>query len=129
MVTNNDNYNDLKKTFDYDKKKATRLAEAMTEAVEVEKRLKYLKTIMDNNTELRAFLWQTQEGQVKALHDIDDEHLANIVGFKAKHGSELSEEMRAEAESRGIDVDTITETTPRLKPFVDYEDYYQQWED
>ena len=103
----------------------------MTEAVAVEKRLAYLKKIMDANNELRPFLWQTKEGEVKALHDIDDDHLGNIIGYKAKYGDSVSEQMRAEAESRGIDVDAITQATPLLMAQNDdFNDYpeYDIWE-
>lgn len=119
-----DDYRDLRKVYEYNKEKATRLAEAMTEAVQVEQRLVYLKKIMDENINLKPFLWQTQDGTVKALHDIDDDHLRNIIGHKTKYGASLSDEMRAEAESRGIEVDTIVKATPVLRARNDDDSLY-----
>ncbi len=106
-----DNYNDLKKTFDYDKQKATRLAEAVTEAIEVTNRLKYLRKVIDDNEILQPFLWTTAEGVTKAIHDIEDSHLENIIKHLARNGRNVSEQLIAEAESRNIDVETLKATT------------------
>lgn len=122
-----DDYSDLRKSFNYDKAKASRLAEACNEAIELEARLKYLKRLVEDNHELQPFLWKTADSKVIALNDIEDDHLKNIVGHITRNNGNLTEQIRAEAESRGIDVDQIVDTTPKLRAFVD-DDYYDDWD-
>jgi hypothetical protein len=124
-----DDYKDLKKTYDYNKEKATRLAEAMTEAVEVEARLRYLKKLANDNIDLNPFLWKTVDGKVIALHDLEDDHLRNIVGHLVRHGRPINDQLRAEAESRGIDTGLIEQTTPQLRAYVDAEEPGGDWDD
>lgn len=127
-----DNYADLRKSFNYDKHKATRLAQAMNEGVRLQKRLKQLNKIKDDNTDLVPFLWMTADGQVIALHDIEDSHLKNIIGHVTRQGRTLSEQLIAEAESRGIDVEAESlpptqAITARSSVYDDYDEANEEW--
>lgn len=95
-------YTGLEKTFEYSKEKATLLAEAMTEAVELNKRLKYLETLCSENENLKPFLWRTLDGRVIALHDLEDNHLKNIMTHVLKRGDDISAEVQAKARSRSF---------------------------
>ena len=118
-----DDYSDLHKTYDYDKKKATRLAEAMTEVKTLTDRLAYLQNILKDNSELEAFLWRTYDGEVIALHDIEDDHLKNIIGHITKHGKTVKPEIIAEARSRGINPDEYTKKQLVIEAELDDDDY------
>ena len=93
-------YKELQKSFDYDKKKATVLAEALTELDEVAKRKKFLEELVQQHMDLAPFMWRTMEGKVIALHDIDDDHLKNILSYIVNKGRSVKEEIKAEARSR-----------------------------
>lgn len=127
-----DDYSDLHKTYDYDKAKATRLAEAMTEVKTLTDRLAYLQSILKDNNDLEAFLWRTYEGEVIALHDIEDSHLKNIIGHVTRNGGTVKPEIIAEARSRGINPDEHTKKVLAVPSiFGDVEDYgddYDPWD-
>lgn len=97
-------YDGLNKTFDYDHKKAEVLAEAMTERNILTKRLKYLEELAKDNQDLTPFLWTTLEGECKAIHKLDDDHLKNIMNHIVNHGGRISPQIKAEAVSRGFEV-------------------------
>lgn len=97
-------YEKLEKKFDYDKEQATELAEAYTELVEVERRAKYLQDLIKQHSKLKKFMWGSQDGKVTALHDLEDDHLKNILQFLPRNGREISAQMKAEARSRGFDI-------------------------
>lgn len=103
--TQDKDYSGLFPTFDYDKTKATLLAELANETTKLQARLEYLQTIAKENAGLEKFLWKTGEGEVIALHDIKDEHLKNIIGHVTGSARELSPQLVAEARSRGINPD------------------------
>jgi len=105
-------YKELNKTFDYDKAKATLLAEAMTERLDLLKRIKYLEQIAADNADLTKFLWTTAEGKTLAIHDIANDHLRNILIHIVERGGTISAEIKAEAISRGLSIPEIN--TDRL---------------
>lgn len=112
-------YKELNKTFEYDKEKATILAEAMTEKIALEKRAKYLEQLLHDNRKLSKFLWTTLDGVVKALHDLDDNHLKNILNHIVNHGGTISPQIKAEATSRGFEIPEET-TTDRVMKYLNY---------
>lgn len=118
-----DDYSDLHKTYDYDKAKATRLAEAMTEVKTLTDRLAYLESVLKDNKELEPFLWRTYEGEVIALHDIEDSHLKNIIGYITRNGRTAKPEIIAEARSRGINPDEFTNKRLAIEAELDDDDY------
>lgn len=99
-------YKKLEKKYDYDKEKAEELADAANEMVKLRQRLNYLEKLVENNKELKPFLWQTKEGKVYALHQIEDDHLRNIINYLQDDPARMgpSDELLAEASRRGIAV-------------------------
>lgn len=124
-----DDYSDLHKTYDYNKAKATRLAEAMTEVKTLTDRLAYLKSVLKDNKELEPFLWRTYEGEVIALHDIEDSHLKNIIGHITRNGGTVKPEIIAEARSRGIDPAEFTKKALAIEAEVYDDDYDYDYDD
>lgn len=95
-------YEELEKTYDYDKKKATILAEAVSELVEVKKREAELERLIKLNSGLKKYLWGTADGKVIAFHDIEDDHLKNILTYLPANNRTTPDALKAEARSRGI---------------------------
>lgn len=100
------NYSKLEEKFEYDKDVATELAEAMTELVEVERRAEYLRSVVKRHGKLKKFMWGSEDGRITALHDLEDSHLANILTYLSKHDREASPQLKAEARSRGMQVES-----------------------
>jgi hypothetical protein len=98
-------YDKLEEKFEYDKEVATELAAAMTELINVARRGEYLKDVIKRHGKLKKFLWSTESGTVIALHDIEDDHLKNILAYLDKHDREASPQLKAEARSRGLILD------------------------
>lgn len=97
-------YDSLMPKNEYDHEKAETLAEAMTELVAINKRQKYLETLLVENQDLKPFLWTSLDGRVQAIHAIDDNHFRNIIQFLVLKGRSISKEVRAEAAVRGIEI-------------------------
>lgn len=97
-------YETLMPKNDYDREKAETLAEAMTELTAINKRKKYLETLLSENRDLKPYLWQSMDGKVQAIHAIDEGHFQNIIKLLAVKGRHISKEIRAEAAGRGIDI-------------------------
>lgn len=95
-------YKGLNKTNEYDREKAELLAEAVTEKLMLEKRVKYLDTLIDENKDITPFLWTTLQGECKPLHKLTDSHLTNILSHVAQRNGQISPQLRAEAISRDI---------------------------
>lgn len=98
-------YSKLEEKFEYDKELATELAEAMTELVEVERRAQYLRDVVKRHGKLKKFLWGSEDGRITALHDLADDHLANILTYLPKHDREIPATVKAEARSRGMSIE------------------------
>lgn len=107
-------YSELEKTYEYDKKKATVLAEALTEAIELKLRLQELERLIKLNSNLKKFIWGTAGGKAVAFHDIEDDHLKNILTYLPAHGRETPDALKAEARSRGFPLPEETNTAYRL---------------
>lgn len=97
-------YESLQPKNEYDHEKAETLAEAMTELVTINKRKKFLESLLAENKKLKPFLWASMDGRVQALHAIDETHFKNIIHFLILKGRTISKEVRAEAAVRGIDI-------------------------
>lgn len=98
-------FSKLHRTFEYDKEKVELMAEAANEAAKLTKRLEYLQSVAKENEDLTPFLWRTAEGEVLALHKIEDDHLKNIITHITRNGGKVKPEIIAEARSRGINPD------------------------
>lgn len=103
-------YSELEKTYEYDKTKATVLAEALTEALELKMRLDELQRLIKLNNNLKKFIWGTAGGKAVAFHDLEDDHLRNILTYLPAHGREIPDALKAEARSRGFTIPD--ESTP-----------------
>lgn len=98
-------YSKLEEKFEYDHEQATELAEALTELVEVERRAKYLREVVARHNKLKKFMWGSEDGRITAIHDLADDHLKNILTFLPNHDREVSPQLKAEARSRGFQVE------------------------
>lgn len=98
-------YSKLEEKFEYDHEQATELAEAMTELVETERRAQYLRDVVKRHGKLKKFMWGSEDGRITAMHDLEDSHLQNILTYLPKHDREASAQIKAEARSRGMDIE------------------------
>lgn len=83
----NKEYKKLDKSLTEDKELLTELAEAMTERNAIKKRLAYLDTMIEENSEFIPAIWTTLNGTSLPIYSIPDDHLKNIGLFLAKRGS------------------------------------------
>lgn len=102
-------YAKLLGTADYDKEAAEQLAEAVNEVVELRRRTSQLEQIISENKELQQFVWTTADGRCIALHNIEDEHLENIMLHLLRAGRAINRAIRGEAMRRNL---TIPATVP-----------------
>jgi len=82
-----------------DIEKVREMAELMNELFIIETRRKYLLGIMEENDDLRESVWTTQEGVSKAVTDLDDDHLKNIVIYLNTRGR-MNNRIRKEYQKR-----------------------------
>lgn len=111
-------YSKLLGKVDYDKEAAEQLAEALNEISSLEQRITQLKQVVNENEELHAFVWRTADNKTIAIHDIEDDHLSNIMMHLLRTGRPISRAIRGEAMSRDL---TIPATVP-----VDWHDTESQ---
>lgn len=97
-------YESLLPKNDYDREKAEVLAEAMTELVTINKRKKFLESLLAENKKLKPYLWESIDGRVQAIHAIEPSHFENIIRYLVARGSKIPKEIRAEAAVRGVDI-------------------------
>lgn len=124
-------YDKLDKSVDYDHDAAEQLAEAMAEIRDLESRASYLKELVKENKKLHPFIWITADGEIKAHHQIDDDHFKNILSHLVATGRRISKELKWEARRRNIIVPT-ERNIPRIAlieaetvdDFTDQEDNY-----
>ena len=95
-------YHKLNKVSDYDHEAAEELAEALNEINQNNERNRTLRALVDENSDLHPFVWQTAEGVVIPLHKIEDDHLANIMAHILERGQQIPKSIRSEAVSRNI---------------------------
>ena len=87
---------------DYDHEAAEQLAEALNEITELEQRANQLKQIVKENDELHQFVWRTGDGAVIAMHNIENDHLSNIMLHLLRSGRPIPRAIRGEAISREL---------------------------
>lgn len=108
-------YGKLLGASEYDKEAAEQLAEMVNEIVAIELRAKQLKQIVSENRELQQYVWTTADGKTIALHNIEDDHLSNIMVHLLRSSRAIPRAIRGEAIKRGL---TIPATVP-----YDWDDY------
>jgi hypothetical protein len=92
----------------YDHAIAEELAQAMEERNTLAARVIQLNEIIDENEDLKQFVWTTAQGKSIAIHNIEDDHLKNILQHIFERGGDISKSLKAEARRRNI---VIPETT------------------
>jgi hypothetical protein len=97
-------YKLLNKVNEYDHDVVDELVEAQNEIGLLKGRINLLENLIDEHTDLNKFIWKTAEGVNIALHNIDDDHLTNILTHLNQRGAYISKEIRSEAMSRDIPV-------------------------
>lgn len=97
-------YKKLNKYEDYDHDVVEELAEALNEVAELQKRLTFLGELIADNKELEPFIWQTKDGNFIAIHNIDSDHLENILGYLNNSMRTIPKSIKAEARKRGIEI-------------------------
>lgn len=95
---------------DYDHEAVDQLAEALNEIRLIEGHAAQLRQIVDENKELHQFVWRTAEGVTIALHNIENDHLSNIMLHLLQTGRAIPRAIRGEAIQRGL-------TIPVSSPF------------
>lgn len=108
-------YSKLDKTPEYDKEAAEQLAAAYNEVNELQARIAQLNDLIAENPELRVFVWHTAEGKAIAVHDLEDDHLANILRWQVGRGQSINAGLRGEARKRKM---LIPSVAPGIDPRV-----------
>jgi hypothetical protein len=96
-------YEKLIQIADYDREAVEQMADALNEIAEHQRRVAYLEQLVEENPELRKYVWRTAKGDVYALHNLEDDHLANIMRHMLSTGRAITREIRAEARQRNIE--------------------------
>lgn len=100
-------YKLLNKVNDYDHDIANEVVEAMNEIAIIQGRVQFLQNLIDDHEKYQKFVWRTLEGINIAMHNLDDDHLLNIIKHLKDNGRSISKELRNEAISRGFAVPTF----------------------
>ena len=102
-------YTKLLGAVDYDHEAAEELAEALNEIDNLERRVTELKQLVQENEELHQFVWRTAPGKVIALHNIDDEHLSNIMLHLLRNNRAINRAIRGEAMKRSLVIPRVVD--------------------
>jgi len=122
-------YDKLFSVEDYDKDAAEQLADATNELREVMSRAQYLEELIRENKKLHIFIWTTADGETRAIHNLEDDHLKNILQWQINHGQTINKGLKSEARKRNIDI-------PDRRAIIDrdavrrlgYDDMGEVWE-
>lgn len=102
-------YAKLMGAVDYDLEAAEQMADALNEIDEMKLRMAQLEQLVNENPDLHQFVWRTQKEGVFAIHNIDDDHLSNIMLHLLRRGQAIPRAIRGEAMKREL---TIPATVP-----------------
>ena len=126
-------YSKLFSISDYDKEAAEELADAMNELREVMTRTQYLEELIRENKKLHIFIWTTAEGETRALHNLEDDHLKNILQWQINRGQAINKCLKSEAMKRNIEVPRkraiIDDAAVRRLGYADMDAVVDQWDD
>lgn len=117
-------YKKLYKVPEYDIEAVDQLAEALNEIAELEQRIRMLKALIDENSELHPFVWRTAENVVIAIHNLEDDHFSNILQHLLNTGRPISKELRAESVKRNIGIPANPKLIARDMELTDREDVW-----
>lgn len=102
-------YTKLMGAVDYDHEAAEQLADALNEINQLKLRQAQLEQLVSENPELHQFVWHTLHEGVLALHNIEDDHLTNIMMHLLRTHRAIPRSIRNEAVGRGL---TVPATLP-----------------
>lgn len=94
-------YAKLAGAVEYDQEAAEQFADALNEIRILDMKRDQLQQLVDENRELGEFVWESQSGVI-ALHNIEDDHLGNIMVHLLRRGSPIPRAIRNMAINRGI---------------------------
>lgn len=97
-----DKYSKLTGGVEYDHEAAEQLAEALNEIFELEQRAEQLKQIVQENKKLHQFIWRTEGGQAIAIHDLENDHLENIMMYLLRNNRSIPRAIRSESMRRKL---------------------------
>lgn len=121
-------YDKLFSIEDYNKEAAEQLAEAMNELTEVNARRTYLEELIKENKKLHIFIWTTAEGETRALHNLETDHLQNILQWQINHGQAINKGLKSEALKRNIPIPNRPQLIDRDQVRrLGYEDMDEVW--
>lgn len=121
-------YDKLFSIEDYNKEAAEQLAEAMNELTEVNARRTYLEELIKENKKLHIFIWTTAEGETRALHNLETDHLQNILQWQINHGQAVNKGLKSEALKRNIPIPNRPQLIDRDQVRrLGYEDMDEGW--
>lgn len=108
-------YTLLNKVNDYDHEVANEVVEAMNEIAILHGRMQFLQNLVDEHKKYQKFVWKTLEGVHIAFHNLEDDHLLNIIKHLQGQGRSISKELRHEAVSRGFAVADVYKGDGRME--------------
>jgi hypothetical protein len=94
---------------DYDHEAVEQLADMCNEIEGMRRRSAQLDQIVKENEELHQFLWRQADGMTVAIHNLDDDHLTNVMLHLLRSGRAIPRAIRGEAVQRGL---TVPATVP-----------------
>jgi hypothetical protein len=117
-------YSKLMGKIDYDHEAVEQLADALNEIDELNQRVNQLKQLVEENQELHQFVWRTATSGVYAVHNIEDDHLTNIMMHTLRNGQAIPRAIRGEAMQRGLVIPTTVsiDWTSKVLSLGDRED-------
>ena len=104
--TVNTKYAKLSKVEEYDKEAAEELATALNEVTALEGRISQLRDLINENKKLHPFVWTTADGLATAVHNLEDDHLKNILQHVVNYGQSPNKGIKSEARKRGFVIPT-----------------------
>jgi len=113
----------------YDKEAAEQLADATNELFQLMQRAQYLEELIKENKKLHIYIWTTADGETRAVHNLDDDHLKNILQWQVNHGQTINKGLKAEARKRNMDIPVKPRLIDRDQVRrLGYEDMDAVWE-
>lgn len=97
-------YKLLNKVSDYDHDVVNEVVDAMNEIAVLQGRVQFLQNLVNDHKQYQKFIWKTLNGINIAFHNLEDDHLLNIIKHLQDQGRSISRELRNEAISRGFAV-------------------------
>lgn len=122
-------YDKLFSVEDYDKEAAEQLADATNELFALMQRAQYLEELIKENKKIHIYIWTNADGETRAIHNLEDDHLKNILQWQVNHGQTINKGLKSEARKRNIDIPVKPRLIDRDQVRrLGYEDMEAVWE-